>query len=88
MGRIDRGGGDGGEPARSPPIFRQSSLLNLDRWGCAVCLAADMAKTSIGVSGLRVMVEYSFQASISAHLRSPPFSAHINSRVRLAGTAR
>ena len=52
MGRIDRGGGDGGEPARSPPIFRQSSLLNLDRCGCAVCLAADMAKISIGVSGV------------------------------------
>jgi hypothetical protein len=29
-----------------------------------------MAKTSIGVSGLRVMVEYGFQAKISAICRA------------------
>jgi hypothetical protein len=68
-------------------MFRQSSLLNLGGWGCAACLAADMAKICIGVSGVRVMAEYGFQASLSANLRSPYVGPH-QLESPLAGTAR
>lgn len=76
MGRIDRGGGDGGEPARGPPIFRQSSVLSIERWGRAICLAAG-TNASIGVSRpFGLVAEYGLQASIDGNLRSPYLGPH------------
>ena len=41
MGRIERGGGDGGEPARSPPGRPRFRRLRDHACGCDICRRAE-----------------------------------------------
>lgn len=46
MGRIERGGGDGGEPARSPPGRPRFRRLRDRTCGCDNCRRADGKRVS------------------------------------------
>jgi hypothetical protein len=41
VGRIERGGGDGGEPARSPPVRPRFRRLRDHACGCDICRRAE-----------------------------------------------